>query len=258
MARQARQESASGYYHVMMRGINREFVFQKDSYKSAFMELLREQLACGHIALVAWCVMDNHVHMLVKAEKEALSKAIKTVSVKFAAMYNREQKRIGPVFGGRFRSENIEDDSYLLGALRYVHSNPVKARRASDASEYRWSSYGEYLGVPRYVTARERNFVWSLFDGDEKSFLAYHAEYDDLDYLDTKEEREKSREDRAFRLIEAFCRAQGIAYANEIHQHRELFAVLCRSLVVDAGLTLRKVAEYLSTTHQRVYEAVKD
>ena len=258
MARQARQESVSGYYHVMMRGINREFIFQEDSYKSVFMELLDEQLACGHIALAAWCVMDNHVHMLIRAEKEALSKAIKTVSVKFAAMYNREQKRIGPVFGGRFKSENIEDDGYLVGVLRYIHGNPVKARLVSDASEYRWSSYGEYLGEPRYVTISERDFVWSLFNGDQQSFRSYHAHNDDLDYLDTREDAAQNREDRAFRLIEAFCRTHGIVYANEIHQHRELFEVLCRSLVIDAGLTLRKVAEYLSTTHQRVYEAVKD
>jgi len=258
VARQARQESVSGYYHVMMRGINREFVFQKDSYKSGFMELVSEQLAPDKIELSAWCVMDNHVHMLIRAEKEALSKAIKAVSVKFAAQYNRDLNRIGPVFGGRFKSENVEDDSYLLGVLRYIHANPVKAKLVADASEYRWSSYREYLGVPRYVSTVQRDFVWSLFDGNEKRFVSHHAEYDDLDYLDTKEDSGRNRDDRAFRLIEEFCRVNGIVHVDEIHRRCELFETLCRSLVVDAGLTLRKSAEYLSTTHQRVHKAVKD
>ncbi len=258
MARLARRQSESGYYHVMLRGINREFIFQDDVDKAFFMELIRGEQLTGTVALVTWCVMDNHAHMIVKAEKSDLAKAIKIISVKFAAHYNRGQKRIGPVFGDRFRSENIEDDAYLLGALRYIHQNPVTAKLAKDMAEYAWSSYHEYFGTLQYVDAAQKEFVLGLFGGDIERFAAFHALDDDIDYLETREQTAQNREDRAHRMIEQFCRANGIVSAQKIHKNPDLFNRLCRVLVHDAGLTLRKTAEHLSTTHQRVHEAVRD
>ncbi|MDP3058039.1 MAG: transposase, partial [bacterium] len=127
MARQARQASSTGYYHVMMRGINREPLFRRDVEKVHFLELVKEQQASGAFELAVWCLMDNHAHMIVQAELNKLSKAIKVISLKFAARYNHGHKRLGPVFGDRYRSENIDEDSYLIGASRYIHNNPVKA-----------------------------------------------------------------------------------------------------------------------------------
>ena len=159
MPRQARQESATGYYHVMMRGINREFIFRYDRAKRLFLQLLTEQQTDGAFALVAWCVMDNHVHLLLKADISTLSKAVKVICLRFAAYYNGSHDRIGPVFGDRYKSENIEDDAYLLGALRYIHLNPVKARLAPSADSYAWSSYTEYLDTPRLVDKAQREFI---------------------------------------------------------------------------------------------------
>ena len=89
-------------------------------------------------------------------------------------------------------------------------------------------------------------------------FLSRHAAKDEPGYLDTKEDADNNKEARAFRVIEEFCRANGIVHITEIYGRRELFQVLCRRLVADAGLTLRKVAECPSTSRQRVHEAVRD
>lgn len=258
MARQARRESTTGYYHVMMRGINREFLFRRDADKASFMELVREQQASGLFEVLAWCVMDNHVHMVLKAEKSSLSKAIKIISLKFAAHYNREQKRIGPAFGDRFRSENIEDDSYLLGALRYIHKSPVKAGLAMDVAQYRWSSFCEYLGLSQYVAAEQKAFVLGLFGGHLQSFVAFHAEEDDADYLETKEDAEHNQQIRAAHAVERFCQENGVTDARQIHSSPVLFREICEILVNEVGLTLRKTAEHLATTHQRVHEALQN
>lgn len=258
MARQARQESSTGYYHVMMRGINREFLFRKDADKASFMELVKEQQVSGLFEVLAWCVMDNHVHMVLKAEKSSLSKAIKIISLKFASHYNRDQKRIGPAFGDRFRSENIEDDTYLLGALRYIHRNPVKAGLVRDVAQYRWSSFGEYLGLPHYVAAEQKAFVLGLFGGRLKNFAAFHSEEDNIDYLETKEDTDQNQQSRAAHVIERFCRENGVTEARQIHGNPVLFRGICETLVHDVGLTLRKTAEHLGTTHQRVHEALQD
>ena len=236
---------------------NREFLFRKDADKASFMELVKEQHASGLLELLAWCVMDNHVHMVLKADKSSLSKAVKIISLKFAAHYNRDQKRIGPAFGDRFRSENIEDDTYLLGALRYIHLNPLKAGLTRDVAQYRWSSFGEYLALPYYVAAGQKAFVLGLFGGNLKRFVAFHAEEDNTDYLETKEDAEQNQQIRAAHAVERFCQENGVTEARQIHSSPVLFREICGILVNDVGLTLRKTAEHLATTHQRVHEALQ-
>jgi len=77
------------------------------------------------LELVAWCIMNSHLHTIAKAELETLSRAIKVINLRYRARYNRMHRRVGPVFGGRYRSEAIEENAYLLGALRYIHLNKV-------------------------------------------------------------------------------------------------------------------------------------
>lgn len=257
MTRQARQESGTGYYHVMMRGINREFIFKLDSNKACFMELVREQQLNKMLELLAWCVMDNHVHMIIKAEKEEMAKAIKIMSLKFAAYYNRDQKRIGPVFGDRFRSENIEDDAYLLGTLRYIHHNPVKANLVKDMTAYRWSSIAEYLGQAKYIAAGQKAFALGLFAGSLQDFVSFHVQEDDSEYLEIREEVAQSKEVQALGVVENFCRENGITHAKQIHASPELFRELCSRLVYGTGLSLRKTAQHVATTHQRVHKALQ-
>jgi len=92
-----------------------------------------------------------------------MSKAIKVISLKFAARYNKGQQRIGPVFGGRYRSECIEDDSFLLGALRYIHLNPVKAGLTDGPATYLWSSYNEYVTEAGFFARAAEDFhTWAL------------------------------------------------------------------------------------------------
>jgi len=258
MARQARQESGTGYYHVMSRGINREFLFSLDSNKQVFMQLVAEQQAANMFELAAWCIMGNHVHLLLKADREQISRAVKVINLKYAAHYNRCQKRIGPVFGDRFRSERVEDDTYLLGLIRYLHRNPVQAELVSDVAAYPWSSYGEYLAVPRFISPQQKDFVLSLFSNDRKDFVAFHSQVDDNDYMETKEDTEKNKRTRAISLIEYFCERHGVLHARQLKGHDELFTELCIELVTGAGLSLRQDAEYLETTHHKVYAALKE
>lgn len=242
----------------MMRGINREFLFRLDVDKHHFLELVKEQQAKGFIELVAWCLMNNHVHMIVKAEVAALSKAVKILSLKYSAYYNRGQRRVGPVFGDRFRSENIEDDGYLLGALRYIHMNPVKAQLAKDPADYEWSSFGEYLGESMYIDQGQKDFVLGLFGKNVASFAQFHAQVDDDRYLETREDADKYREELAASVLEGFCNELGVTSAKEIQSSPELLEEISRRLVQDVGLSLRKAAGLLETTHNRVYQALQD
>ena len=145
MARTARVRSESGYYHVILKGNGRQILFECDADRLGFLELLSDAFHESEITLLAWCLMDNHVHLLVEDAGEALSSAMQKIATTYALQYNTRSGHVGHVFQQRFRSFPIEGDSYLLEAMRYIHNNPAKARIASAAS-YRWSSYHEYLG----------------------------------------------------------------------------------------------------------------
>lgn len=89
--------------------------------------------------------MDNHVHLLMSEGTEEISKIMKRINVSYAYYFNQKYGRIGHLFQDRFKSEGIEDDTYLLAATRYIHNNPVRANIVKHAGEYKWSSYGIYI-----------------------------------------------------------------------------------------------------------------
>lgn len=116
MPRQARQKSKSGIYHVMMRGNERKAIFLEAAEKNKFINILMQSKMKGVIRLYAYCVMDNHVHMIISENDGFLGNFVKKIGVRYAGYYNKKHRRIGHVFQDRFRSEPIEDDliSYRL------------------------------------------------------------------------------------------------------------------------------------------------
>lgn len=148
MPRQARERANSGFYHVVLRGNGRQVIFEDDRDRRDFLEGLREHSAASGVRVIAWCLMDNHVHLIVEDGEEALSEMLQRLSGEYAQRFNRRSGHAGHVFESRFKSHAIEDDGYLLQAVRYVHNNPAKAGICA-TDDYAWSSYGEYLGRRR-------------------------------------------------------------------------------------------------------------
>ena len=108
----------------MVRGIDRQIIFNNDEDYSKYVEILRECKAISKFKLFAYCLMDNHVHLLLKAEDEDLSQIFKRIGVRYVYWYNWKYNRRGHLFQDRYRSEAVEDDSYFLTVLRYIHQNP--------------------------------------------------------------------------------------------------------------------------------------
>ena len=151
MPRAPRHLSKSGYYHVTARGGGRQALFEDDDDRRAFLETLDRQFEKHEVLLLAWCLMDNHVHLLIEDVAGNLSKAMHGLITCHAQRYNRRTGHVGHVFQDRFGSEAIEDDAYLLEVVRYIHDNPERAGICS-RDEYPWSSYREYLGQPGYAS----------------------------------------------------------------------------------------------------------
>jgi len=142
MPRPPRFSYAQALHHVTLRCNNREFLFA-DPWFADFAQLLQETRAKFRIKLFSYCVMTNHVHMVVQVpEEDTLSKAMHWLSTTFVRRFNRATGRCGHLWQGRFRSAIIEESSYFLRCLAYVDLNPVRAAMVSSPGAYPWCSHG--------------------------------------------------------------------------------------------------------------------
>lgn len=146
MPRQARQISESAIYHVMMRGINRDMIFVEEADLQRFTELLAIVRQASGCFVLAYCLMPNHVHLVLQTADEPIGTVVKRLGVRYASWFNRKYGRTGHLFQDRFKSLPVEDDAYLTTLLRYVWNNPVEAGFTTRAEDYRWSSR-RHLGV---------------------------------------------------------------------------------------------------------------
>jgi len=173
MARQAREICGNKVYHVMLRGVNKQQIFECEEDYMHFVCILQRQ--CGlsvvtrptimsydlndtqewlkhrdegkrHCFIYAWCLMGNHVHLLMKEADEVIGDVVKRISASYVYYYNRKYNRVGHLFQERFKSQPVENWEYFLTLLRYIHRNPLKPHLVTDLKDYKWSSWNEYLG----------------------------------------------------------------------------------------------------------------
>ena len=169
-----RIKSEGDIYHVTSRGTGKQLIFEDDDDRRFFLRLLHETLSSHAVDLYAWCLMDNHFHLLLHGALETVSLCMRHLCSSYARRFNERAGRTGHLFQGRFGSEAIDTDAYLLIVVRYIHKNPEKAGLAH-TSAYRWSSYREYLGHP---TLCKTQFVLDVF-GDKQAFASFHAQNDE-------------------------------------------------------------------------------
>lgn len=129
----------------MVRGINRELIFEQIRERNYFKKILKKHLDEYDIEIHAYCIMSNHAHFILKSRFiNQISFFMSKVLAEYANYYNYKRNRNGHVFQGRFKSECINDERYYWDCVRYIHMNPVKANMVFTPEEYRYSSYKEF------------------------------------------------------------------------------------------------------------------
>jgi len=164
MPRQRRQQSGTGIYHVMIRGINQQVIFEDTEDNEKMLQTLSEVKAVSKCKVFAYCLMHNHYHIVLKVEEESLEQIFKRLGSRYVYWYNIKYNRLGHLYQDRYKSEAIESDRNLLAVIRYVHQNPVKAGIVKDVSDYPWSSYTEYIGTSRII---DTDYIYSIMDKKE-------------------------------------------------------------------------------------------
>ena len=233
MPRQAREKSESGFYHVLLRGIGQQNIFEDEEDNERFLQTLKRYKDEMQFEIHAYCLMGNHVHILIKDIKDELDLIIKKLAGSYAYYFNWKYERIGHLFQDRFKSEVVNDDSYYLALIRYIHQNPQKANIAS-VQEYKWSSYQEYINSERIVSS---HFALELLGGREQ-FSAYVQACSEDSFLDIHA-KENLTDRKAIDIIKKKFRidnALSIAMMPPEQRNR-----LIRKLK-DEGLSIRQIS----------------
>ena len=165
MARPPRIEIAGAVYHVVARGNERRPVFADDIDRSRFLEVLRGAAERYRWKTLAYCLMGNHYHLLVRTEACTLARGMRHVNGVYAQWFNRRHDRVGHLWQGRYKAVLVQQDEHLLVAIRYVVRNPVRAGLTRRVEDWRWTSHHETVGAARpHVVAVDA--VLSYFGAD--------------------------------------------------------------------------------------------
>jgi putative transposase len=147
MSRPLRLEFPNALYHVTARGDRREAIFEDDDDRRAFLATLAEVVKRFNWLCYAYCLMDNHYHLLIQTPDSNLSKGMRQLNGVFTQISNRRHQRVGHLFQGRFKAILVDSDAYLLELARYIVLNPVRAGMKKKPESWPWSSYRASLGL---------------------------------------------------------------------------------------------------------------
>ena len=145
MSRREREKSEYGVYHVMLRGVNKQRIFEDAEDNRAFISIVGTYKRKCEFELFAYCLMGNHIHMLIREGEMGLPSIVRRIATTYAQYFNRKHGRVGHLFQDRYRSEPIKSEEQLIQTLRYIHRNPVKAGICEKVEDYPLSSYRQYV-----------------------------------------------------------------------------------------------------------------
>ncbi len=200
MPRKPRIMSSTGIYHIILRSVNQHIIFEEESDYLKFLFILSDCIKKYDSPVYAYCLMDNHIHLLIHSSPEKLSSFFQSLGTRFVKWYNSKYSRSGHLFQDRFYSVAIENDSAFLLALVYIHENPVKANICRFPSEYRWSSFNAYYGaknalvdtsfaynicgskgsLQKYFSTKRDSLKNDLFLNDHRETIHYHSDEEAL------------------------------------------------------------------------------
>lgn len=191
MSRTKRQYNDIRVYHIIFRGIDRQDIFLENKDKEKFLQILKDEKQKYYFELYSYCLMDNHIHMVVFDEKQQLSKIMQSIAIRYSIYFNKKYDRIGHLFQDRYFSKIVEDREYFVQLCRYIHQNPVKAG-ISKTEEYIWSSYNEYIDNAKIIDTK---LLFNIFSTNlieaKQEFIKFHQiisqfekEYKDVEIID--------------------------------------------------------------------------
>ncbi len=146
MSRIARRDIGGPLLHVMVQGVNKEYIFYDKEHIERYIELIGKYKKDYDFTIISYCIMNNHAHFLIYTENVCqFGKFMQKVNLIYAQFYNKEQNRYGVLFRNRYKAECILNQKYLINCIKYIHDNPVKAGMVKKGEDYKYSSCSNYM-----------------------------------------------------------------------------------------------------------------
>ena len=247
--------TVTGYYHVSARGVGKRTIFENDADRREFLELMRDCCRDRGVTVVAWCLMGDHVHLVLTDYEDGMSAAMQRLLLTYARRFNKRTGRTGHLFQNRFDRRALDTDRHLMAAIRYVHANPQEAGIAL-IERYPWSSFAEYLRAfddDARMGFSDPSAVLELF-GSAEGFIAYSLETPDgsdpviHDMDETEWERHAFADKLAKRLGVAINELKTVAPSR---RDGIIFALH------DGGYTVREIERYTGISKSTVSRIVR-
>ncbi|MBP5221680.1 MAG: transposase, partial [Lachnospiraceae bacterium] len=252
MPRQARTKSLSNIYHIMMRGINKQVIFEDDADRRHFVTILGECKEVSGFKLHAFCLMPNHIHLLIEPTgEEPLEIIFKRIGSRYATWYNKKHHRVGHLFQDRFRSENVETEQYYRTVLRYILQNPMKAGMEKEPGVYRWSSYLAYEKGGGLLT--DTGYAEKLF-GSREVLIDFVKQSNDDQAMDEADNQWHVVNDEA---KEIFLR---VTNCDSPEDYKRISLPMRREYIKDLyiqHLSIRQISDLTGLPKSTVYDVVR-
>lgn len=177
MARPLRLELPGGIYHVTSRGNAKADIFLDDDDRVVWLKLFDEVCMRFHWICHAYCMMDNHYHVVIETVEGNLSKGMRQLNGVYTQKFNRRHDRVGHVYQGRYKAILVEKDSYLLELSRYVVLNPVRAGMQSDVENWPWSSYLATVNKATPIKSLQADWLLGQFGRNRNRAIIQYANF---------------------------------------------------------------------------------
>jgi putative transposase len=215
------------FFHIITQGINKSYIFERSEDIKFYLRMMKKLSKEQEVKILAYCVMSNHTHMLVKTNQtEKMSKFMQRLNTTYGIYYNQKYNRVGYVFRNRYKSEGIYNEKHLYNCVRYIYNNPVKAGICSQAKEYQYSNYKELNS--KYKEINE-NLI------DEYSFI------------DIEDDNLRKSENVIKEILRKYNKN-----LDDIRKNKKELKEFITILKEKEGISLRKIADELKLSRESV------
>ena len=253
MPRKFREKSFTNTYHCIIRGINKQNLFFDQQDKDKFLNELKKTKDKYNYSLYAYCIMSNHVHLLIKDNNNKLQSIMQSITISYSIYFNKKYDRSGHLFENRYKSSSIESKSYILNLHRYIHRNPVKANICRTEC-YPYSSFNDYI-YQKGVS--DTDFILSLFHSNKKTAIKLFrdfnlfdsSKYDNIKILEY-EIAKRVDDKEATDLIKSILNIDDIS--SIVKYNKEIRRDIIKRLIDIKGVSKRQIARILGINYKTI------
>lgn len=247
MARIRKENINTSFFHIMVQGNNKDYIFnsEKDIYE--YIKIMKETKEKNDIIILAYCIMNNHAHMLINEENvENLTKYMHRVNLIYAKYYNKKYDRVGYVFRDRYKTQPIYSEKHLHACVRYIHNNPVKAGICRNANEYKYSScYKNIFYTNTEIEKKIRKIVNTNKENESR-------EEQEFIFM----ENEANSEEQCKNILAEILTQNNIT-KKEFYENEKLINSTIRRLKIENNISYRAMENILGINRKRLRKIEK-